>query len=475
MKRGIYWGLSGVVVLMCNYAGAYTSPIEGGNQEIVTDSWTLSTNLYVGYSSSDNSMVVSNGGTVVSQEFGEIGHLSTADHNSVILTGSGSSWTCNGLRLGYSGAYNSVQVLDGAKFFGSSGYYSSLGGRVGSNYNSLLVDGAGSEWRAHLIIMADGQYNDIHVSNGGKIISSWSLVLGARSGASYNEVTVEGSGSMIDIDDDICMGIDWWEWWDGNTNSQAIGSKLILKEGAACSAGGEIVNWNQSTVEIGMQCVLSAQTYVQNNSSDLIIKCSANVAESGKLALQGAVALSGNLIVTCDDIASLGSGYSVDLIDGNISGTFSSITLPAIPFHLAWDTSLLYSDGIISIPGMLDTDDDGISDSWEIQYFGNITSCDPEADPDGDHADNYSEYIAGTLPKDQASCLKISMLLGNGDCLLNWNPVEDRIYSIEWTPNILYTPFTPIKSGMLYPQNSHTDTSINTSEIGYYRMGVRIK
>lgn len=46
----------------------------------------------------------------------------------------------------------------------------------------------------------------------------------------------------------------------------------------------------------------------------------------------------------------------------------------------------------------LDSDGDGIPDRWESQYFGNATSADPNADPDGDGRNNLQEFVAGTNP-----------------------------------------------------------------------------
>jgi len=45
-----------------------------------------------------------------------------------------------------------------------------------------------------------------------------------------------------------------------------------------------------------------------------------------------------------------------------------------------------------------DTDSDGLPDSWEITYFGNITSQNGTGDPDGDGQSNLQEYQAGTHP-----------------------------------------------------------------------------
>ena len=45
-----------------------------------------------------------------------------------------------------------------------------------------------------------------------------------------------------------------------------------------------------------------------------------------------------------------------------------------------------------------DTDSDGLPDSWEIAYFGNITSQNASWDADGDGLTNLQEYRNGTNP-----------------------------------------------------------------------------
>ena len=42
-------------------------------------------------------------------------------------------------------------------------------------------------------------------------------------------------------------------------------------------------------------------------------------------------------------------GESFEVFDGNISGTFSQLSLPALGNGLSWDTSDLYTNGTISV------------------------------------------------------------------------------------------------------------------------------
>jgi hypothetical protein len=58
-------------------------------------------------------------------------------------------------------------------------------------------------------------------------------------------------------------------------------------------------------------------------------------------------------------------------------------------------------------------DDEGISPSWRIQYFGENYAINPqaaaEADPDGDGATNRQEYVAGTHPLDPLSGFRLGI------------------------------------------------------------------
>ena len=53
-----------------------------------------------------------------------------------------------------------------------------------------------------------------------------------------------------------------------------------------------------------------------------------------------------------------------------------------------------------------DEDGDGLPDTWELKHLGNLAGTAGE-DPDTDTADNEAEYVAGTAPRDKASCLSI--------------------------------------------------------------------
>ncbi len=82
-----------------------------------------------------------------------------------------------------------------------------------------------------------------------------------------------------------------------------------------------------------------------------------------------------------------------DHLDRYTKGWMDDIGIWDEPLTLA-QINAIYTNGIA---GLGDIDNDGLADTWEVQYFGN-TSATPSADPDNDGLTNLQEQSNGTNP-----------------------------------------------------------------------------
>ena len=127
--------------------------------------------------------------------------------------------------------------------------------------------------------------------------------------------------------------------------------------------------------------------------------------------------------------------------------------------------------------GSYDSDADGMPDFWELENFGNITIAVATNNPDSDTFENLDEYTAGTNPNDDQSLLRItqSETIKNGaftQTTLHWDAMEDRIYNILWTTNLV-EGFNAIGfSDISYPIDYFIIN--NESDKSFYKINVRL-
>lgn len=105
-----------------------------------------------------------------------------------------------------------------------------------------------------------------------------------------------------------------------------------------------------------------------------------------------------------------------------------------------------------------DTDNDGISDAWERQKFGNITAANVSTDTDKDGASDLEEYRADTSPTDSGDQLRIvsqTLLPPTSEIRIEFTSKPSRLYRLERSGNLL-PPWTDSPLGTFRPSSAAT-------------------
>jgi T5SS/PEP-CTERM-associated repeat protein len=383
----------------------------GGAASVVTvdgtgSKWSSSSDLSLGSPvASPNSglLHIQNGGEVVNAAASlAIAESSTA---TVTVDGANSKWTSSGdLKVGEAGSA-SVSVTGGSRVTSNKG---SLGVQKGSS-GVMTVAGAGSIWSIgqHLEVGQAGR-GSLVIESGGSVDA-----LTANIGSpTTSAVAVDGAGSTLNVANGISVGsingsataavtggglvtstftavsagpINGSVLIDGPGSRWSTTSQFLLSTGFFFDPGPGLVTVSDGGVLSaagGMQIgplgtvhgdgtiianVVSNGTvapgtspgalhitgnYSQSSTGKLDLGIASSVSFD-KLRITGNATLGGTLAVALE------SGYiptgvrSFDVLDwtGSLTGTFSSIELPALGGSLAWDTSQLYTTGVLSVTG----------------------------------------------------------------------------------------------------------------------------
>jgi hypothetical protein len=91
-----------------------------------------------------------------------------------------------------------------------------------------------------------------------------------------------------------------------------------------------------------------------------------------------------------------------------------------------------------------DADHDGIPDSWERYYFGNLSVVNGTTDRDNDGSKDWKEWVAGTSPTNRLDLFKggtctagpVNPVLGVPSAVLEWQSATGRTYTIYYTTEL---------------------------------------
>ncbi len=318
-------------------------------------------------------LTIEDGGTVISNSFSNVGVDDVSD-GTVDLKGAGSSWTSTaGLTVGGYGK-GTVNVSNGATMQSSMSY---IGRSVFSSHGVVTVTGSNSIWMNAGLVVGNSGIGELTIADGGSVTSSAPCFIGATAN-SHGMATVGGTDSTWNISGDLSIGF--------SSSSSVLWGTLNIKDGGKVAAT-TVTIWSNGTLTGGPGVIDSSVTnrgvvapgsspgvlsvtgdYTQSSTGKLTIEI-ASASSFDRMLIGSQASLGGTLQLTllAGFVPACGSGF--DILDwGSRSGTFVSVQLPALSGSLAWSTTRLYTDGIISVVSVLpgDFDQNGVLTSDDI-------------------------------------------------------------------------------------------------------------
>lgn len=123
-----------------------------------------------------------------------------------------------------------------------------------------------------------------------------------------------------------------------------------------------------------------------------------------------------------------------------IANIFSATTTLTMPDA---DTRI---DATFKLSPSVDSDGDGILDSWEVSQFGNLTTAGATSDSDGDGVSDRDEYLAGTNPKNASDFLRLTSVSkdANDDITVQWPAVAGKTYRLLTSSDLQSGVWVPI-------------------------------
>jgi hypothetical protein len=159
------------------------------------------------------------------------------------------------------------------------------------------------------------------------------------------------------------------------------------------------------------------------------------------------------------------SGYAFDKWTGDtqyvVSASSASTTVTMPARDVALTATYKFSEQYTT---------NGTPYSWLTRHGLTNYEADAVLDQDGDSLKTWQEYIAGTDPTNDASCLKISQATRDA---ITWTAQSGRVYSVYWSTNLV-SGFTSLNADISYPQSSYTNMNPD-SRINHYQLKVRME
>lgn len=321
--------------------------------------WNMSGGLMVAVDrGSNNRLTISDGG-VVNSTHGVIGGHRGSNDNEVEVSGVGSQWKMSGdLTNGNASEGNSLLISNGGTVLNLNSYIGINGVYYTGSMNSVTVTGSGSKWQNNgtLTVGPDtrGGGNRVWISDGGEVVAQGGVVI---NGPRSNELHLD-EGGRLTVGTDFDASMQGFYYNSGSTLSVAgqLSGLSSLDSGRRLEApnvlGDLTVHGIFAPGNSPADSIVNGNlTIASDGTLEMEMAGYAMGTEHDRLTVAGLSELDGNLQLVLLDGFSPVYGDVFDLFnwDGGVGGEFASISTTALSGSLEWDTSELYTTGQLSV------------------------------------------------------------------------------------------------------------------------------
>jgi len=222
--------------------------------------WSNATILYVGMNYGSNQLTIADGGMMYSPS-GYVGAQTSSSNNVALVTGAGSVWTNRiDLYVGFRSTGNRLIMTNGGAVvcnFGVLGRYAS------GQSNVVTVSGNGARWenRIELYVGWAGAASMLEIGSGGSVIASNAYV-GYDAGADGNRINVTG-GSLIVTNDTSDGALDIRRGTLTFNSGTVTVNRLFAASGAS-----SVVQFNGGVLNTSTTRVDNGTVFVVGNGTD---------------------------------------------------------------------------------------------------------------------------------------------------------------------------------------------------------------
>ena len=299
-------------------------------------------------SSLDNHGVVRGTGAIdVDLNNRSVGELRVASGESLVVVG------------GSHANYGKIEAIGGSlEFIGPVTNNVSTGLITGRSSTLRFQNGLSNNGSLMLTFGTSDVSGDVTNSATGKII-----VAGGGAATFYDDVTQNGTLQVIKV---------------GSTNSTAVFAGAFTGSGGS-SGGGDIFFLGDTRPGNSPAIVNFGNNIGFGPTTTLEIELGGTTPGSGydRVHVAGSLTLGGTLDVNLVDLGTgtfaPQAGNSFDILDWvALSGTFDAINLPMLDESLTWDTSQLYTTGVLAVvaPGLAgDYNQNGVVDAADYTVW----------------------------------------------------------------------------------------------------------